>query len=683
MTNQQTSAMAEAPNTAVQARLGLLAAISSVALAAVLAAAEPGAAETESGAAEGKIIVSHGYSNFGELKYPADFTHLDYVNPDAPKGGEISIWAQGNFDSFNQYASDGVPASLNTIGSEAVLTSTADDPYGIYCFMCTTLEYPEDLSFVTFNLRDDVTFSDGSPMTADDVAFSFNLFQTQGIVEYRRVVERYIDRVEVEDPYRITFYFTDEAPLRDRIGFAGGTPVFSMSWFDITGARLDQSTDTPFMSTGAYVLESYEYNRQVIYVRNPDYWAKDLPFAAGRDNFDRIRVEYFADGTAALEGFKAGAYTFRAEVDPLSWAKAYDFPAIKEGVVVRDEITDGNVGARFSWVFNLDKEKWQDRRVRQAIAMMFNFEWSNQTLFYGYYKQPVSYWSGTDLAATGVPDDSERDLLEPLVDQGLLDAGILTAPAAVPVPHSSSRSRPSRMAFRAAGKLLDEAGWWVNGERGDAIGAQDSGEDDSWWKSAGEFLDVPAGGASSHDDGIRRNSDGERLALTIIQFNPLYDNMINPFIENLKSLGIDAELERMDTAQYVQRRREGDFDLSNQIFDMRFEPSSGLKQWYGSETADSSSRNLMRLRNPGIDRLIDKVVDAQTLDELRTSVKALDRALRAVAFDIPLRYKPESWVAYYNYIRHPENLPPLAVGHLDFWWADQDAFEKLKAEGAI
>lgn len=629
-------------------------------------------------AEDGETIISHGYSNFGELKYPANFPHLEYVNPDAPKGGEISIWAQGNFDSFNQYARDGVPAALNTIGSEAVLTATADDPYGLYCFICTTLEYPEDVSFVTFNLRDDVTFSDGSRMTAQDVAFSFNLFQTQGILEYRRVVESYIDRVDVESRYRITFHFTDEAPLRDRIGFAGGTPIFSKKWFDATGARLDKSTDTPFMSTGAYVLETYEYNRQVIYARNPDYWAKDLPFAVGRDNFDRIRVEYFADSTAALEGFRAGTYTFRAENDPLKWATAYDFPTVDEGIVIRKTIPDNNVGARFSWVFNLDKPKWQDKRVREAISMMFNFEWSNQTLFYGYYKQPVSYWSGTELAATGTPDDDERALLEPLVDEGLLDGSILIDDAAEPVSHSANRSRPSRETFRLAGKLLDEAGWPAESN------GSDSGNGNSWWKGIwGRSSESSSNDDGGGSDGIRRNADGEPLTLTIIQFNPLYDNMINPFIENLKSLGIDAKLERMDTAQYVQRRREGDFDLSNQIFDMRFEPSSGLKQWFGSETADSSSRNLMRLRSPSIDRLIDTVVAANTLDELRTSVKALDRTLRSVAFDIPLRYKPENWVAYYNYIRHPKKLPPLALGHLDFWWADQDAFEELKAEGAI
>ncbi len=597
--------------------------------------------------AQDEVTISYGYSNFGELKYPADLTHLDYVNPDAPKGGELSIWAQGSFDSFNQYARDGVTAALNTIGSESLLTTTADDPYGSYCLLCTTLEYPADLSFVTFNLRDDVRFSDGTPMTAEDVAFSFDLFQTQGIPEYRRIVEGFIDAVEVESPYRITFRFDASASLRDRVGFAGGTPVFSKAWFEKTGARLDKSSKEPFMSTGAYVLDSFDFNRRVVYARNPDYWGDDLPLNAGRNNFDRIRVEYFADSDAAFEGFKAGDYTFRTETSSQDWAAGYDFRSLTNGWVKREEIPDGNVGNRLSWVFNLDRPKWQDKRVRDAIGMVFNFEWSNKTLFYGLYQRPVSYWSNTDLAATGTPSEAELALLQPLVDEGLLDASILTDEASLPEPGDSEQNRPSRRIQRAANALLDEAGWTIG------------------------------------SDGVRRNAAGEALTLTIIQFSPLYDRIVNPYIENLSAIGVQARLNRIDSAQYVERRRSGDFDLANQGFDMSFEPSIGLEQWYASKTADDSSRNLMRLRDPGVDRLITEAIKASTLDELKTSIHALDRVLRATGFDIPLWYNPETWVAYYDIYRHPETLPPLLVGEMDFWWYDAEAAERLRAAGAF
>ena len=527
-----------------------------------------------------------------------------------------------------------------------MLTSTADDPYGAYCLLCTTLEYPADLSFVTFNLRDDVTFSDGTPMTAEDVAFSFNLFQTQGISEYRRIVEGFIDRVEVETPHRITFYFKPEASLRDRVGVAGGTPVFSKAWFEKTGARLDKSTKEPFLSTGAYVLDSFDYNRRVVYKRNPDYWGNDIPLNRGRNNFDRIRVEYYGDSDAAFEGFKAGDYTFRTETDPENWSTGYNFDAIRKGWARIETIPDGNVGTHLSWVFNLDRPHWQDARVRQAIGMAFNFPWSNQTLFHGLYSRPVSFWPNTDLAATGTPTEAEVALLKPLVAKGLLDAAILTDDAVAPPENAAATNRPERKNARAAAALLEEAGW------------------------------------KTGSDGIRRNDKGEVLSLTIIQYNPFYDKVVNPFIENLKLIGVQAKLERVDTAQYVERRRKGDFDLANQAFDMNFEPSIGLEQWFGSKTADDSSRNLMRLRDPAVDALIGDVIAAKTVEDLTTSVHALDRALRAKAFDIPLWYNPDNWVAYYDFYRHPDTLPPLQVGQLDFWWYDADKAAELKAAGA-
>lgn len=594
-----------------------------------------------------EVTTSYAYSNFGALKYPADFDHLAYVNPDAPKGGEISIWAQGNFDSFNQYAREGVPAALNTIGSESILTSTSDDPYGLYCYMCTVMEYPADLSYVTFTLRDDVRFADGTPVTAEDVAFSFNLFLEQGIVEYRRIAEGFVTSVEVETPHRITFHFAETSSMRDRIGFAGGTPVFSKAWFEKTGARLDRSTKEPFMSTGAYVLDSFDFNRRVIYRRSPDFWGAGLPFNLGRNNFDTIRVEYYADSDAAFEGFKAGNYTFRTESSSQDWATGYNFPAIQRGWVKQEEIPDGNVGNRLSWVFNLDREKWQDKRVRDAIGMMFNFDWTNKTLFYGLYQRPESFWSNTDLAATGVPTEAEVALLKPLVDEGLLDAGILTEEAAVPLPGDAANNRLPRGTVRAASRLLDEAGW------------------------------------TTGPDGIRRNAAGEVLTLNIVQYNPLYDRIINPYIENLAVLGVKADLERIDTAQYVERRRRGDFDMTTQGFDMGFEPSIGLEQWFASKTADDSSRNLMRLRDPAVDRLIGEVIKTGKLDEMRTAVHALDRTLRHVGFDVPLWYNPETWVAYYDIFRHPDPLPPLATGELDFWWYDTEAATRLRAAGAL
>lgn len=606
---------------------------------AVLAAAQLFAESHET------VIETHAYSNFGTVKYGPDFPHLDYVNPDAPKGGEIAQWAQGSFDSFNQYSRKGVPAALNTLPHESILTSTADDPYGTYCYLCTTMEYPESLDWVIFNLRDDIVFADGRPFTAEDAKFAFELLQEQAIAEFRNVIDGYIAGVEVLDTHRIKYSFTPEAPRREVIGIAGLTPAFSKSWFEETGSRLDEANTEPFLGTGPYMLESYDINRQVVYKRNPNWWAADLPINIGRNNFDRIRIEYFADSSAALEGFKSGAYTFRVENSSKEWATSYDFPALNNGSVKKEELPDGSIGSGQGFVFNLDRENWKDPRVRDAIRLMFNFEWSNATLFYGLYDRPASFWDNTDLGATGVPGAGEAAILQPLVDDGLLPASILND--TVVMPPESTPDRPlDRGNLRAASALLDEAGW-----------------------IAGE-------------DGLRRK-DGALLSAEFLQYSPQFDRVINPLVENLKRLGVDASLSRVDVAEYVERRKTGDFDIVNHGFDLGFEPGIGLRQYFDSATADDSSRNLMRLRSPAVDRLIQVVIAATELEELKTSVRALDRVLRAEGFWIPQWSNKFHWVAYYDMFRYPENLPPYDLGVLDFWWYDAEAGDALRAAGAF
>lgn len=591
-------------------------------------------------------IVTHAYSNFGEVKYGPDFAHLDYVNPDAPKGGEFSMSTIGTFDSFNLYARDGVTAALTTIGSESLLVSTADDAYGSYCFLCTTMEYPEDRKWVIFSLRDDVTFSNGTPMTAEDVAFSFNLFQEQGIAEYRAIVEGFIEEVEVIDDHTIKFTFTDEAPVRERIGFAGGTPVFSKAWFEETGTRLDEASDAPFMSTGPYVLDHAETNARVVYRYNPDYWGEDHPFNIGQNNFETIRVEYFGDPTAAFEGFKAGEYTFRVENSSKNWATSYDFPGVHDGHVIKAELPDGTVGTAQSFVFNLSDETWADPRVREALGQMFNFEWSNQSLFYGLYERVDSFWPGSDLAATGTPSEGEIALLKPLVDEGLLPESILTDEVIAPPVNDAGQNRPARSAYRAAGRLLDEAGWEVA------------------------------------DDGLRYK-DGEVLEAVFLTYDPLFDRIINPIIENMSVLGVKAVLERVDVSQYIERRRSGDFDIVSHSIGMGFEPGIGLEQWFHSKTAEDSSRNLMRLKNEAVDRLIPAAVEAHTLEELTTAVHALDRVLLSLRFTIPQWFKNKHTVAYYDMYEHPEEIPPYALGEMAFWWYNAEKHEALKAAGAL
>jgi len=608
-----------------------------------------GLATAAFGESHENVTVSHAYSNFGTVVYEdPDFAHLNYVNPNAPKGGYISVSSQSNFDSFNPFTRKGVAEFTGvSLMLEDILTTTADDPYGLYCYLCTTMEYPESKDWVIFNLREDITFHDGTPMTAEDLEFGFNLILEQGIAEYRNVVSGYIESVELLGPFRIKYNFTETAPRRDVIGFAGSTNAFSKKWFEETGARLDESQPEPFMGTGPYVLGEVDMGRSVTYVRHEDWWGADHPLNAGRWNFDEIGVEVFADSSAAMEGFKAGEYTFRNENSSKEWATSYDFPAVEDGYVKVEELPNGSIGSAQGFVFNLRREKWQDVRVRDAVNMMLNFEWANDTLFFGLYERPVSFWQNTDLQARGTPSEDELEVLQPLVDQGLLPESILTDEAVGAFVNDVDQNIPNRRMRRAAVKLLEDAGWVAG------------------------------------DDGLVRNAAGETLETVILQTSPSFDRIINPYVENLRSVGIDARLERVDTAQYIERRRAADWDIVNHTLTQGYEPGSSLRQWFDSSTAEDSSRNIMALQNPAVDALLDVAIAAETLEEVTIAANALDRVLRAERFWIPQWFKDVHTIAYWDQYRYPDELPPLALGTLDFWWFDADAAQALKDAGAL
>ena len=639
MTNRSARAIAQTKTaTKPWAWVALFGGAAAVALAAGMARSDGHAT----------VITGHSYSNLGTPKYGPDAPHLDYVNPDAPKGGEISLWSQTNFDSFNSYTRKGVEQStVRDMVPESIMAGTADDAYSMYCYLCETLTYPEDLAWVEFKLREDVTFSDGRPFTAEDVKFSYDLVIEQGITEFKSVVESFVSAVEVSDDYTVRYTFADDAPLRDRVPFAGGSTIFSKSHFEENDLRLDDSQSRPFLGTGPYVLGEVDMGRSVTYVKDEDWWGAEHWLNIGRQNYASVRVEVFADAAAAMEGFKAGIYTFRNENSSKEWATSYNFPAVEKDWVKVREIPDGSIGSAQGFVFNLRKERFQDPRVRDAVSMMLNFEWSNESLFFGLYNRPESFWQNTDLQATGMPSEGEIALLQPLIDEGLLDASILSEEARSPFVNSAERNQPSRSVRRTAGRLLAEAGWEVG------------------------------------DDGLVRK-DGQTLEVVLLQTSPAFDRIVNPYVENLRSAGIDARLDRVDVAQYIERRRVGDWDMVNHSPTQGYEPTiTGLKQWFHSDTAVDSSRNLMALTDPAIDRLVESFADAVTLDDIEVHANALDRVLRAYGFWVPQWFKDVHTVAYWDMYRHPENLPPLALGAMDFWWYDEEAAQVLRDAGAL
>ena len=603
---------------------------------------------------EAAIITSHGYSFYGDLTYPADYPHFNYVNPEAPKGGEISISTLGTFDSMNPYSRKGRGGALSTVMYESLLgegvggeAAPADVYSEYYCLLCETLEYPETKDWVIFHMRPEARFSNGDPVTAHDIAFSHNLLLEQGLKSYADYVRRQIPKVEVIDDHTIKFYFTEGISRRSLIEQVGGVPAWSKKWYEETGARLDESRLEISPGSGPYMVETVDVNRRIVYKRNPDYWGNDLPFNVGRNNFDAIRVEYFGDENSAFEAFKSGEYTFRNEGNSKQWATAYDFPKVAEGFVVKEEIPDGSPPTPAGIVFNLGREVLQDKRVREAVSLAFNFEWINESLQYGLFKQRVSFTQDTPLMATGVAEGAELELLKRLGD--VIAPEMLTEEARM--PHTSSADRLlDRRNARQAFKLLDEAGW-------------------------------PVG-----DDGKRRNAAGEPLRLTFLldsSGSATLAAVVENFMSNLDAFGIEAVLERVDSSQYTSRERDRDYDLVYDQYAAFLGTGTGLSQRYGSEAASFSLFNPAGLASPMVDAIIEASLRAETREEEEAAMTALDRALRHEFIMIPAWYNDVYWTAYYDQYDHPDTQPPYALGYLDFWWYDAEKAEKLRAAGAL
>ena len=596
--------------------------------------------------AQDEIIKSHGFAEFGELKYPEGFAHFDYVNPDAPKGGEYSYAAQGTFDSFNPYTRKGRAGARSAGQYESLLYQSYDEAGSAYGLVAESLEYPESQDWVIFNMRPEARFSDGTPVTADDVVFSHNLLLDQGLKSYADAVRKMIPKAEALGTHRVKFHFAPDIPRKSLINQVGGTPIFSKTWFeaDPGNRSLDEPRLEPGIGSGPYVLDNYDINRRIVYKRNPDYWGDAINVNVGRNNYETIRIEYFSDSVAAMEAFKAGEYTFRQENNSKSWATSYEFPALANGNVVQEEIIDGDVPAAVGFVMNITRPQFQDIRVREAVQLAYNFEWTNESLQYGLFQQRHSFWQGTGLEAKGVPEGRELEILQSLGD--LIDPALLTDE--VVSAHSSRPDRQNdRRNLRAAMKLLDDAGWIVG------------------------------------NDGVRRDASGKTLKIEFLSDRPTLDRIVLPFVTNLQTMGIDATYNRIDPSQFTLRRRDRDFDIISGGYAMSLEPSTGLYQKFGVEAAEYSVFNPSGANGPDMETLIDAIVASTEGPELRAHARALDRIMRAKRFIVPTWYLGKYWVAFWNKYEHPENLPPYALGQEDLWWINAEKAAELKSSGAL
>ncbi len=589
------------------------------------------------------IIESHGFNEYGDLKYGPDFKHLDYVNPEAPIGGEISIATTGTFDSMNPYATlSGTPAALSSSVWETILTTTSDEVGSVYCLLCETMAYPEDKSWVIFNFRDGVRFSDGTPMTAEDVKFTIELFLEQGTPSAAGSIRLLVKDIEVLEGNAIKVTFNEDAPIRGRISQMGIFPVMSKAWFEETGSRLDESSLEVSPGTAEYVLGSMDVGRSVTYTRNPDYWGQDLPINVGRGNYDSIRIEYFADSSAGFEAFKAGEFTFRRESSSINWATSYDFTAIDNGWVVREELDDGTLPGATGFIFNMNRAKFADRRVRRALGLVYNFTWTNENLQYGLFQQRESFWENDRLKAVGLPEGRELEILESLRDK--LPEEIFTQEAFV--PHTSGDRPIDRRNLRSALVLMEGAGW------------------------------------TTGDDGLLRDADGNTLDVEFLETRQAFDRIINPYIENLKRLGVNVTYNRVDPSQYQARRQAKDYDMIFGTYTTGLLEGRGFSQRFGCENTNDIF-NPAAYCSEAIEVIGDLLPEAESYEEMAALIKAADRIMRYDYFVVPVWYLGKHWVARYDFYEYPENLPEFGLGHLDYWWVNQDKYNDLVAAGAF
>lgn len=592
---------------------------------------------------EEEVILSHGISTFGDLKYPADFPYFAYVNPEAPQGGLMSFRGTGasqTFDSLNAFILRGEPAQGLGLLYDSLLNGAADEPDAAYGLIAESLEYPEDRSWVIFNMRPEARFSDGEPITAEDVVFTWRVLLEKGQPQYR-IILRDIENVEALDTHRVRFTFNEGASTRDLPALAGGLSILPAHYYE--EVDFEQSTMTPPVGSGQFLVQQAQPGRSITYCKNPDYWAKDLPVNVGSANFDCYRYEYYADHNAAFEAFKAGDYLFHQEYFSVQWATGYDFPALNRGWVIREELDDNTPSGAQGFWFNLRREKFQDPRVREAIALMFNFEWTNETLFYGLYERTDSFFENSPMQAEGVPEGEELAILEEFRDD--LPPEIFTEPAYS--PPVSGRQQLDRRAIQRASTLLDEAGWTVG------------------------------------DRGIRRNAAGQTLVLEFIDDSASFERVLNPYVANLRRIGIDASFRRIDAAQMQQRQKDFNYDIMPGRFVMSLSPSIELRQLFSSAAAEAQgSPNLSGIADPVVDELIERVIQATSREELDVRVMALDRVLRSQHIWVPNWYSGKYLVAYWDTFGRPDEPPPYGRGDGQ-WWIDPDRAARLRQEGAL
>lgn len=586
----------------------------------------------------------HGMSAFGELKYPADFQHFDYVDPNAPKGGIFSHVGSTRafnqnfltFNSLNSFILKGDGAQGTELTFASLMSRAQDEPDALYGLAARSVRLSSDGLTYRFALRPGITFHDGSAMTARDVVFSLQTLKEKGHPIAQQLLRDFAGADALDDATVIVRFAKNRA--RDVPLFVAGLPIFSAAYY--AAHPFDESTLEPPLGGGPYKVGRFEPGRYIEYERMKNWWGADLPVSRGQNNFDLVRYEYYRDRDVAFEGFTAKNYLFREEFTSRTWATRYDLPAVRDGRVKRDIVPDDTPSGAQGWFFNTRLEKFKDRRLREAFIYAFDFEWTNKTIMYGSYERTHSVFQNSDMMAVGKPAGDEAALLEPF--RGQVPDEVFGEPFVPPVSDGSGQDRNL---LRRATSLLQKAGYLIKG-------------------------------------GKRISPKGEEIKAEFLIDEPSFQPHHATLIKNLATLGIQANLRIVDPVQYRRRVDDFDFDLIVQRFGFSTTPGDSLRSYFSSQAAAlKGSQNLAGIADPVIDELIERIIAADTRSGLVTACKALDRVIRSGRYWIPHWYKPSHWLAFWNVFGRPARKPRFGRGIPETWWYDQEKAAKLEERG--
>lgn len=581
------------------------------------------------------VHTAHAIAMHGTPKYAAGFDHFDYVNPAAPKGGRLKLAEQGSFDSLNPFIAKGNAASEVSLTIDSLMSHAADEPFSLYGLVAETISWPDERNWVEFTLRSSARFHDGTPITAEDVKYTFALLMEKGSPLYKT---QYANVAEVKvlaaDRIRFNFYNGDD---RELVLLVAQLPVLSKAYWsqhDFTATTLDAP-----LGSGPYRITQVDAGKSIVLQRVDDYWGKDLAVNKGRFNFDTVRYDYYRDSTVMLEALKAGEYDFRRENVSKQWATGYTGEAIDKGWLKKEQIRHSNPTGMQAFILNLRKPEFSDVRVRKALAYAFDFEWTNSQLFYNAYKRCYSFFTNSELASTGLPSADELALLEPL--KADIPPSVFTEAFALPVTNGDGNNRAQ---LREAKKLLEEAGWKVVNNQ-------------------------------------LQNNAGQVLSFEFLLYDPAFERIVNPYIKSLQRLGIQASIRKVEISQYINRMREFNFDVMVATLPQSLSPGLEQIQYWHSSTADmQASRNYAGIKNPAVDALVQQVVKAISREELVTATRALDRVLLHNWFVIPQWYIDSHRIAYWDKFAQPAIAPKYDsdFGQALFtWWIDPEKLAQL------